>query len=337
MKCIIQIPCFNESATLATALAALPRHIEGFDVVEWLIIDDGCADDTVEVAKSCGVDHIVSHPKNLGLARAFMTGLRTCLSLGADVIVNTDADNQYNADDIPKLVTPILENKAEMVIGTRPIANIDHFSPLKKKLQRLGSLVVRYVSGTEIEDAPSGFRAISRSAAARFMVYSKYTYTLETIIQAGQQGIPVSSVPIRVNPDLRPSRLVKSIRSYIWRSIITILRIFILYRPFGFFMSIASVLFVSGFLVGLRFLFFWLIGEGNGHVQSLILASILLLSGGGTCLMALLADLLTANRRLLEELRYTSNLNGAIPIPRLWSRSAAGQDKPATPPSGPNN
>lgn len=281
MKLIIQIPCFNEAPTLGTALKALPRSVPGFDSVEWLIIDDGSSDATVEAAKAQGADYIVSHPRNMGLAAAFTTGLNACLALGADVIVNTDADNQYCADDIPLLTTPILDGRAEMVVGERPIKEIQHFSPMKKFLQRLGSLVVRVASKTTIPDAPSGFRAISRVAASRLVVYNRYTYTLETIIQAGQSGIPVVSVPVRVNGYLRPSKLVKSIASYIRRSIFTIFHILILYRPFSFFMTIGVILFFLGCLPGIRFLFYWMQGEGNGHIQSLILASILIMAGGG--------------------------------------------------------
>lgn len=304
MKLIIQIPCFNEAQTLSVTLSALPRTVPGFDSVEWLIIDDGSQDDTAEVAKAHGVDHVVRHTGNKGLARAFMTGLDACLSLGADVIVNTDADNQYNADDIPVLTQPILQHRAELVIGARPIATIEHFSPVKKLLQKLGSWVVRVASKTDISDAPSGFRAMSRAAAQRLMVFSDDTYTLETIIQAGQKNMATTSVPIRVNEDLRPSHLVKSIPSYIKRSIITIVRIFIIYRPFSFFGTIGAVLFGAGFLIGLRFLWKYLGGEGEGHVQSLILASVLLGMGFQTLLIAFVADLLSANRKLLEDIRF---------------------------------
>lgn len=304
MKLIIQIPCYNEAATLATALAALPRSVPGFDVVEWLIIDDGSRDETVAVARANGVDHVVRHTCNQGLARAFMTGLDACVRLGADVIVNTDADNQYDARDIPALTAPILEQRAEIVVGARPIAAITHFSSLKKLLQRLGSWVVRAASRTDIPDAPSGFRAISRAAAQRLMVFNDYTYTLETIIQAGQKNIAITSVPVRVNPDLRPSRLVKSIPSYIKRSIVTIVRIFVIYRPFRFFGTIGAVLFGAGFLIGLRFLWFYLTGNGAGHIQSLILGAVLLGMGFQTFLIAFIADLLAANRQLLEEMRF---------------------------------
>ena len=226
MKLIIQIPCYNEAETLGIALSALPRQVPGFDSVEWLIIDDGSTDDTVKVALSHGVDHVVRHTRNQGLARGFMNGLQACLEHGADVIVNTDADNQYEADDIPLLTAPIVNGKADIVIGARPIQAIEHFSPIKKLLQKLGSWVVRVASKTDVPDAPSGFRAISRTAARHLVVFSDYTYTLETIIQAGQKNMAITSVPIRVNGDLRPSRLVKSIASYIQRSIVTIIRVF---------------------------------------------------------------------------------------------------------------
>ncbi len=304
MKLIIQIPCFNEADTLAIALKALPRQVAGFDAVEWLIIDDGSTDDTVNVARQNGVDHVVKHAGNKGLAKAFMTGLDACLNLNADVIVNTDADNQYSAEDIPLLIAPILEHRAEMVIGERPISTIDHFSPVKKYLQKLGSWVVRVASNTNIPDAPSGFRAMSRATAQKLMVFNDYTYTLETIIQAGQKNITITSVSVRVNEDLRPSRLVKSISSYIKRSIITIVRIFIIYRPFRFFGTIGTVLFSAGFLLGLRFLYKYLTGDGNGYVQSLILASILMGMGFQTILVAFVTDLLSANRKLLEDLRF---------------------------------
>ena len=303
MKLIIQIPCYNEAATLGIALAALPREVPGFDKVEWLIIDDGCTDNTVEVALAHGVDHVVRHTRNQGLARGFMNGLQACLEHGADVIVNTDADNQYNADDIPQLTKPILDGRADIVIGARPIAAIEHFSPIKKLLQKLGSWVVRVASKTSIPDAPSGFRAMSRSAARRLTVFSDYTYTLETIIQAGQKNMAITSVPIRVNGDLRPSRLVKSISSYIRRSIVTIIRVFVIYRPFRFFASIGITLFLLGFAIGLRFLYKWLTVDYDGHVQSLILASSLMIIGFQTLLIAFVADLLSANRKLMEEVR----------------------------------
>ena len=304
MKLIIQIPCYNEAGTLAIALAELPREIPGIDKVEFLIIDDGSSDETVEVARANGVDHIVRHHTNLGLARAFMTGLQAALSLGADIIVNTDADNQYCAADIPALVTPILEGKAQYVIGTRPISGIEHFSPVKKLLQKLGSFVVRKISDTSVEDAPSGFRALSRDAAMRMNVFNRYTYTLETIIQAGYKNLPIVCVPVRVNADLRPSRLVKSIPRYIQRSIFTMIRIFVVYRPFKFFFTIGVIFFLAGFLVGCRFLWHWLTDGGQGMMQSLILAAVLMVMGTVFGMMAFMADLLSVNRQLLEDIQY---------------------------------
>jgi glycosyltransferase involved in cell wall biosynthesis len=300
---IIQMPCYNEAGTLAIALGALPKEVHGFDVVEWLVIDDGSRDNTAEIARACGVHHVVQHTKNQGLARAFMTGIQYALQAGADVIVNTDADNQYEAKDIPKLVAPILDSKADIVIGARPIGDIAHFSWSKKLLQKLGSWVVRTASRTSIPDAPSGFRAYSRIAAQNMVVFSEYTYTIETIIQAGQKNMAIISVPIRTNPDLRPSRLVKSIASYVRRSIVTIIRIYAIYRPMRFFGSIGAVLFGLGVLLGLRFLYHFINGDGNGHIQSVILSGVLMVMGFQTILVAFLADLLAANRKLSEEIR----------------------------------
>ena len=305
MNLVIQIPCYNEADTLATTLKELPRSVEGFDRVEWLIIDDGSTDNTVEVANANGVDHIVSFTKNQGLARAFMAGLDACLKLGADVIVNTDADNQYDARDIPLLTQPILDKKAELVVGARPIAEMKHFPLIKRQLQKAGSWVVRRASNTDIPDAPSGFRAMSREAALRLNVFNEYTYTLETIIQAGQKNMAIVSVPVRVNEDLRPSRLAKNIPSYLKKSIITILRIFVVYKPFRFFMTLGLVSVAAGSLIGLRFLYFYFVtGESTGHIQSLILASILFGFGFQTLLVAFVADLLAVNRRLLEDVQY---------------------------------
>ena len=303
MKLIIQIPCYNEAATLPLTLASLPREIAGLDHVEWLVIDDGSEDDTARVAKDCGVDYVVRHPRNLGLARAFLTGLDACLQLGAAVIVNTDADNQYSAEDIPALIAPIIDGRAEIVVGARPIESIEHFSPLKKLLQRLGSWAVRVASHTDIPDAPSGFRAMSAEAARRLMVFNDYTYTLETIIQAGQKNMAITSVAVHVNPDLRPSRLVRGTWSYIRRNLVTMLRIFMIYRPVRFFGYFGGFMFALGFLIGCRFLWHYIHGHGNGHVQSLILAAIFLGMGFQTCLVALLADLAAANRRLIEDVR----------------------------------
>jgi glycosyltransferase involved in cell wall biosynthesis len=304
MKLIIQIPCYNEEPTLAIALAELPRKVEGFDSVEWLIIDDGSTDETVKVAKEKSVNHVVSFTKNQGLASGFLAGLDACISLGADVIVNTDADNQYDAKDIPKLVEPILQGKADMVIGARPIATIKHFSPIKKLLQKLGSWAVRRASKTKVQDAPSGFRAISREAAMQLNVFNNYTYTIETIIQAGQKNMAVVNVPVGVNEDLRPSKLVKSIFSYIKRSIGTIIRILITYRPFTFFMTAGALVFTGGFALGIRYIYLLAVGQGGGNVQSLILASILLGIGFQTMLVAFIADMLSVNRKLMEDVRY---------------------------------
>jgi glycosyltransferase involved in cell wall biosynthesis len=303
MKLIIQIPCLNEAQTLAIALGDLPKSIPGIDTIEVLIIDDGSRDDTVAVARANGVHHVVGFRHNRGLAQAFMLGLEACLERGADIIVNTDADNQYNGADIEKLVRPILDGQADFVIGARPIANIEHFSPIKKTLQRLGSSVVRIVSGTDVTDAPSGFRAISREVALTLNVFNEYTYTLETIIQAGQKNLTVVSVPIRVNGDLRPSRLVRSIPSYVRRSIVTMCRIFIVYKPLRFFLTVSILPLLLGSLIAGRFLFYFITGVGSGHVQSLILAAVLLIVGFLIFLLAIIADLLSVNRRLLEELQ----------------------------------
>ncbi|HDQ41577.1 MAG TPA: glycosyltransferase family 2 protein [Desulfonatronum sp.] len=303
MKLIIQIPCYNEEASLPVTLADLPRQVPGFDAVEWLIIDDGSTDKTVDVAKAHGVDHIVRLPRNQGLARAFSAGLRACLGHGADVIVNTDADNQYHAGDIPALVAPILEGRAEIVIGARPIDEIRHFSPAKKSLQKLGSWTVRLASNTNIPDAPSGFRAMSAQAAQELNVFSNYTYTLEMIIQAGQKGIPLTWVPVRINPELRPSRLMRSTPHYILRSMMTIVRIFVIYRPFRFFFAIGAFLTFLGAFLGIRFLYFYFFTPKNvGMVQSLIFASILIGIGFQTITLAFIADILSVNRRLLERI-----------------------------------
>jgi glycosyltransferase involved in cell wall biosynthesis len=302
MKLIIQIACYNEEKVLPVTLSELPRQMEGFDKVEWLIIDDGSTDNTVEVAKSHGVDHIVRFTKNQGLAKGFVAGIDACLRLGADVIVSTDADNQYDARDIPKLIKPILDGKAEIVVGARPIEEIKHFSPVKKYLQKIGSWVVRIASNTDIPDAPSGFRAMSRDAAMHLHVFNEYTYTLETIIQAGQKGMAITSVQIRTNKDLRPSRLIKSIPSYIKQSIFTIIRIFMTYRPLKFFAVPGIISFSFGILISLRFIYFFFTGNGRGHIQSLILAALLLGTGIALCIIALIADLISINRKLLEKI-----------------------------------
>lgn len=302
MKLIIQIPCFNEAETLAIALAALPVAVEGFDAVETLVINDGSSDNTSQIARNFGVDHIIDFKTNQGLAKGFMAGIRECLNQGADVIVNTDADNQYEAQDIPKLVEPILSGRADYVIGERPIKETAHFSASKKMLQRLGSWVVRKASGTDIPDAPSGFRALSRECAGQLNVYNDYTYTLETIIQAGRKGMAICSVPVRTNTDLRPSRLLNSIPDYIKRSAFTILRIFVVYQPFRSFMAVAITLIAAGLLLGVRYLYFKISGDGAGHIQSVIVMGVLLVVGFQTALIAFIADLLAVNRKILEDL-----------------------------------
>ncbi len=326
-KLIIQIPCYNEEKTLGVTLSALPRSIPGVQTVEWLIIDDGSRDRTVEVARAHGVDHIVQHPHNLGLARAFMTGLDAGLEAGADIIVNTDADNQYCAEDIPRLVEPILKGEAEMVVGARPIRQIQHFSPLKKALQSIGSWVVRKASLTSVQDAPSGFRAIHRRAASRLIVFNGYTYTLETLIQAGRQGIAVVSVPIRTNEDLRPSRLVKSIPSYVFRSLGTIFRITMTYSPFRFFVALSALFFLAGLLSLSNFLYYFSIGEEDSHVPSAVMGGSLCIIGFFLLVAGLLADLMAINRKMLEDLRWR--------IFRIEERLAAGRPATAAHQGGP--
>ena len=307
MKLIIQIPCYNEQATLGLTLSELPRQIPGIDTVEWLIINDGSTDQTVEVAKACGVDHIVHFQHNQGLAKAFMAGIEASLQAGADIIVNTDADNQYCGADIVLLVEPIIAGEAEIVIGTRPIEQIKHFSPVKKFLQKLGSWVVRIASNTNIPDAPSGFRAISRDAALQLNVFSDYSYTVEMIIQAGQKGMGITSVPIRTNGYLRPSRLVKSIPIYIQRSLITIIRIFMTYKPLRFFTILGSIPVTIGGLICLRWLLLFLEIMGDNpskpRVPSLVLAAILILIGFQLWMFGLAADLIAVNRKILEDIQ----------------------------------
>ena len=303
-KIIIQIPCYNEEDTLCETLKALPRSLPNIEMVEWLVIDDGSTDDTIEVARANGVHHIVGLPCHQGLAKAFMAGLEASLKAGADIIVNTDADNQYCADDIPRLIQPIIERRAEIVVGARPISDIKHFSGTKKMLQRLGSAVVRLASRTSVPDAPSGFRAFSRNAAMRLHVFSEYSYTLETIIQAGQKGMAITSVGVRTNPLSRPSRLFNSIPAYLNRQVMTIVRIFMTYRPFRFFAGPGLLMFIAGFAIGLRFLYFYLTVGGEGKIQSLILAALLMGSGFFLVVIGLVADLLAVNRNLLERLDW---------------------------------
>lgn len=304
MKLIIQIPCYNEEKTLPQTFHDLPKYIEGIDVIEYLIINDGSTDRTVEVARELGIHHIVSFKQNKGLAKGFMAGIDACLQLGADIIVNTDADNQYCGEDIEKLVRPILDNKADIVIGERPIDETEHFSWKKKKFQRLGSWVVRLASKTNVPDAPSGFRAYSREAALRLNVINEYTYTLETIIQAGRNKTAITSVPIRTNPELRKSRLFANMWSYIKKSSTVIIRAFMMYKPLRFFWSLGLFSMISGLALGLRFLVFYFNGEGAGHIQSLILVAILMLIGIQLIIAGLQADIIAANRKILEDIQY---------------------------------
>lgn len=303
MKLIIQIPCYNEAQTLEIALNDLPKHIDGIDEIEYLIINDGSADNTVEVAKNWGVHYVVNFKQNKGLAKGFMAGIDACLRNGADIIVNTDADNQYNGEDIEKLVRPIIDEKYDIVIGERPIDQTEHFSPLKKKLQHFGSWVVRKASKSDIPDAPSGFRAYSREAAMQLNVTNEYTYTLETIVQAGRNKIPMGSVPIRTNGELRPSRLFSSMMGYVKKSMLTIMRAFIMYKPLKFFTVLALIPFLIGLGIGIRFLVFLAMGEGGGHIQSLILSSTLLMLGYMTFVIGIQADIIASNRKLLEDIQ----------------------------------
>lgn len=304
MKLIIQIPCYNEAETLTVALNDLPKKLEGIDEIEYLIINDGSQDDTVKVAKEWGVHYVVNFRKNKGLAYGFKAGIDACLKNGADIIVNTDADNQYVGEDIEKLIRPILEEKTDIVIGERPVDSTEHWSILKKKLQHFGSYVVRKASASDIPDAPSGFRAYSKEAALRLNVINNYTYTLETIVQAGRNKIAMESVPIRTNGELRPSRLFNSMFGYVKKSMITILRAFMMYRPLVFFSWIGGLLTLAGVVIGARFLVYFIQGVGDGHVQSLILTAILLLAGFQSFMIGLQADLIAANRKLLEDIQY---------------------------------
>ncbi len=304
MKLIIQIPCFNEENTLPQTFYDLPTAIEGVDEIEYLIINDGSTDKTVEIAKSLGIHHVVCFKQNKGLAAGFMAGIDACLHLGADIIVNTDADNQYFGEDIAKLVKPIIDGKFDIVIGSRPIDETEHFSKKKKTFQHLGSWVVRKASNTDIPDGPSGFRAYSRQAAMKLNVINQYTYTLETIIQAGQNRIAITSVPIRTNPETRKSRLFSSMFGYIKRSSVTIIRSYMMYKPLRFFCVLGGLIFLAGFLIALNFLIFFIFSTGRGHIQSLLLSVVLMLLGSQTFITGFLADLIAANRKLLEDVQY---------------------------------
>jgi glycosyltransferase involved in cell wall biosynthesis len=304
MKVIIQIPCYNEEPTLEVTLRALPCQIPGVDIVEYLVIDDGSTDRTAEVARKAGVDHVIRLTGNKGLARAFMAGLDECLRRGADIIVNTDGDNQYCGADIPKLIESILLGQADMVVGCRRIEDISYFSPMKKRLQRWGSHTVQRLSGLEIPDATSGFRAFSREAALRLNVISHFTYTIETLIQAGKKGIVTRCVPVRVNGKLRESKLFKGSHQYLRRAIPDMLRIYATYEPLKVFAGIGVVLTIAGLVPLVRFLYLYSIGQGGGHVQSLVIGGVLVLVGFETMIMGLLGDLISANRHLVESTLY---------------------------------
>ena len=307
MKLIIQIPCFNEEKFLGKTLSQLPKKIKGITKIETLIINDGSDDNTLSVAKKYGVKHIVSHSKRKGLSEAFSTGISECLLRGADIIVNTDADNQYKSEFIKELVKPIINNNAEMVIGVRNTGSIKHFSIIKKILQKFGSFIVRKLSGTEVSDTTSGFRAISREAAFKLNKFDNYTYTLDTLIQAGHKNITVKTISIEVNQDLRPSKLIKSNFRYVLNNAIGIIRIFLVYRPLKTFFYLGSLIFFSGVIIGLRYVYFLFNEFGEGNIQSLILSAVLLTTGFITLILAFMADLIASNRRLLEEITYKLN------------------------------
>ena len=304
MKLIIQIPCHNEAQVITQTIKSLPSSLDGFDSIEYMVIDDGSNDGTAELAQAAGAHHIVKLPGHLGLAAAFTSGLDACIKNGADVIVNTDADNQYHSEDICFLVEPILNGRAQIVVGDRGVATLEAFSPLKRFLQRMGSWVVAQFSGMDVPDATSGFRALSREAALRTMVLSDYSYTLETLIQAGAHKMTVEYVKIRTNPQTRPSRLIRSVPHYVANSTATIVRSYTMYRPLRVFTIMGSIFILGGLAVTGRFLYYYLIGQGSGHLQSVILAAILLIVGFQVILIGLVADLIGFNRKILEELLY---------------------------------
>ena len=303
MKLIIQIPCLNEEHTLPKTLADLPKKIEGIDSIEILVIDDGSTDKTFEVAKRLGVHHILQFTNNKGLAKAFISGINESLKLNADIIVNTDADNQYFGGDISKLIQPILRQEADIVVGDRQVETIRHFSPMKIFLQKFGSWVVRQLSGTLIPDATSGFRAYSRDAALQLNVVSDFTYTIETIISAGKKNLAITHIPVKTNKKLRESRLFPSIKVYLQRSFITMLKVYSMYRPLRLFTIAGGATFILGFAIGCRYLFFFFIGQTEGHIQSLILSAILLIVGFQIIMMGIAAELISVNRQLLEDIQ----------------------------------
>ncbi|MEP1446560.1 MAG: glycosyltransferase family 2 protein [Paraglaciecola sp.] len=301
MKLIVQIPCFNEEETLPATFSDIPKQIDGVDLVEIMIIDDGSSDKTIEVAEALGVHHIVANKKNKGLARTFRTGINECLKLGADIIVNTDGDNQYAGWDIPKLIQPILDGKADVVVGDRNTAKVAHFSPFKKFLQRLGSYVVKTLSGVQVPDAVSGFRAYSRDAALQLNIVSPFSYTIEALIQAGKKHMAVASVPVETNEKTRESRLFSSIPKFIERQLTTIIRMYAMYQPLRVFFIIGLTLSLLGVIPIIRFFYFYFTGDGEGHLQSLVLGGVLTILGFISFLIALLADLINFNRQLIEQ------------------------------------
>jgi glycosyltransferase involved in cell wall biosynthesis len=331
MKLIIQIPCKDEEEALPVTLRDLPRQVSGFDEVEWLIIDDGSTDRTIEVAREHGVDHIVRLTNNKGLASGFQAGLDASLKLGADVIVNTDADNQYYGPDIARLVQPILNGDADMVVGDREVMTIEHFSPLKKSLQRLGSWVVRQASSTSVPDTTSGFRAYNREAAISMQVVSRFTYTLETIIQAGKMLVAVDHVPVRTNEKLRESRLFPSMWAYIRRNVVSIFRIYAMYEPLRVFMTAAAVIGLAALVVWGRFLYFWMSGDGAGHVQSLILGAVLFNAAMLLAALGVLGDLLGGQRQMLQRIsEKVRRIELELGVPPSHYEPGRGSEREAT-------
>jgi glycosyltransferase involved in cell wall biosynthesis len=304
LKLIIQIPCFNEALTLPHTLQALPRSLQGIDSIDVLVVDDGSSDETAQVAREHGVQHIVRLPQHSGLAAGFAAGLDASLRLGADIIVNTDADNQYRAEDIQHLIQPIINGKAQITIGDRGVGTQENFTQTKRILQRIGSWIIGRASGVETPDATSGFRALNREAALRTLVLSDYSYTLETLIQAGARHATINFIPVRTNPQTRPSRLMRSIPHYLANSGVTILRAYTMYQPLRVFLLIGAIFLLGGLILGTRFIYYYLDGAGQGHIQSVILAAVLLIVGFQVCLIGLLADLIAFNRKIMEELVY---------------------------------
>ncbi len=336
MKLIIQIPCYNEAQTLPQTVQALPKQLPGIDQIEYLVIDDGSTDDTVGVARQSGIHHIVSLPRHSGLAVGFVVGLENSLKFGADLIVNTDADNQYQAEDIQRLIAPILDGRADLVVGDRGVGTLQDFSPMKRKLQRFGSWVIAQAAGVRTPDATSGFRAISREAALRTLVLSEYSYTLETLIQAGARRMAVEYVPVRTNPQTRPSRLMRSLPHYIVNSTATILRAYTMYRPLRVFTFLGGLMILLGLFLGLRFFYLnYIVGQGTGLIQSVILSAALLIVGFQVLLIGLVADLIAFNRKILEEVLYRIRSIELSEVQSGEPSTGTAQQAPETPPAPP--